>query len=56
MSNTDIQQLTKLAKSKMKIKVSESEALYSFVSAGILNKNGKFTKQYNNLNKLVINK
>ena len=53
MSNKDITKLTELAKEKLKKGVSKEEALRSFVRAGILNKEGKFTKPYENLARVV---
>jgi hypothetical protein len=54
MDDKDLKQLTDLAKSKIKTGISKESALKSFISAGILNKKGEFTKPYKNLEYLIV--
>ncbi len=49
MSEKVIQNLIELAKPKLGEKVSREQPLASFVAAGILDKNGEFTKPYEHL-------
>lgn len=56
MSNKDIKKLTELAREQLKKGVTREEALNSFVRAGILNKDGQFTKQYENLGRIIKNR
>lgn len=49
MTQEEINALTQLAKDGLKKVSSKEEALEIFVKAGILDKNGKFTKPYKNL-------
>ncbi|MBC8053433.1 MAG: hypothetical protein H7Y13_10250 [Sphingobacteriaceae bacterium] len=56
MSNKDIKKLTDLAKEKLGKQITRDEALRSFVSAGIMNSRGQFTKPYQNLGRVVKNK
>jgi len=49
MSEKDLQKLQDLANDKLEKGVTKAEALRSLINAGILNKKGKFTKQYQTL-------
>jgi hypothetical protein len=49
MSEKEIKHLTDLAKKRLKNNVSKKEVLHTFVMAGILNNDGKFTENYPNL-------
>ncbi len=49
MSNKDIKRLKDLAKKRLKEGVTKERALQTFVSAGILNEQGQFTKAYSTL-------
>jgi hypothetical protein len=49
MSEKEIKRLTDLAKTRLKKQVSKKEALYTFVMAGILDKEGQFTENYPHL-------
>lgn len=53
MSDKDIKNLSDLAKRKLKEGVTKEEALRSFMEAGILDRNGHFTKPYSILEKVV---
>jgi len=53
MSDQEIKQLTNLAAS-LKKGISRDSALATLISAGILDKNGDFTKPYNNLKTVVV--
>ena len=53
MSDKEIKQLTNLAVN-LKKEISRESALATFVSAGILDKKGDFTKPYSNLKTVVI--
>ena len=53
MSDKEIKQLTDLAAS-LKKEVSKESALATFVSAGILNKDGNFTAPYQGLKTIVL--
>jgi len=53
MNEKEIKQLIDLAKS-LKNNISKEIAMTSFVSAGILNDKGDFTKPYEELNKVVL--
>lgn len=53
MSNKEIKQLIDLAK-ELKKNVTKEIALDSFVSAGIMNKKGEFTKPYKSLNEVFV--
>ena len=46
MSEKEIQQLIDLARQRIKRGVSREEALYTFVMAGILDKDGRFTDNF----------
>lgn len=49
MSNKDMQRLIDLAKNTLKKGVTKEEAMDRLVSAGILDKDGNYTKHYPNL-------
>ena len=49
MSERDIQLLIELAESKIQSGVSKSEALETFVGAGIMNENAEYTEPYKGL-------
>ncbi len=49
MSDKDVKRLINLVKDELKRETTKEEALQSLVSAGILNKKGKYTKNYPNL-------
>jgi hypothetical protein len=53
MSDKEIKQLTNLAVN-LKKEISRESALATFVSAGILDKKGDFTKPYSNLKTVVV--
>ena len=53
MGDKEIKQLTNLAVN-LKKKISKESALATFISAGILNKKGDFTKPYNDLKTVVV--
>jgi hypothetical protein len=53
MSDKDIKRLIDLAKGELKKETTKEEALESLVRAGILDKNGKYTKHYPNLARLA---
>jgi hypothetical protein len=53
MSDKDIKRLIDLAKKKLNEKRTKKEALDSLISAGILTKNGNYTKPYRSLSRLV---
>ncbi|WP_165503690.1 hypothetical protein [Pedobacter hiemivivus] len=53
MSDKDIKRLIDLAKDGLKKETTKEEALQSLVRAGILDKNGKYTKHYPNLARLA---
>jgi hypothetical protein len=53
MSDKEIKRLTDLAKKKLKEKVSNKEALETFIRAGILDAKGHFTKSYSALASVV---
>jgi hypothetical protein len=53
MSEKDIKKLTDLAKKKLNETRTKKEALDSLISAGILTKNGNYTKPYKSLTRLV---
>lgn len=54
MSDKDIKRLQELAEEKLKKGITKEEALHSLQDAGILNKNGDFTRPYQNLARIVI--
>jgi hypothetical protein len=49
MSDKDIKKLIELAKQSLEQNLTKSQALASLVSAGILNKDGNYTKHYKHL-------
>jgi len=53
MSDQDIKRLSDLATRKRKAGVTREQALKSFISAGIMNEKGEYTKPYAILNTLV---
>jgi hypothetical protein len=53
MSERDIKKLIDLAKKKLNETRTKKEALDSLISAGILTKNGNYTKPYRSLSRLV---
>jgi len=53
MNDKDFQKLMDLADKELKKKVTKEEALRSFVSAGILDTEGNFTKPYEHLTTLI---
>jgi hypothetical protein len=46
MSDQDLKRLSDLAKNKRKAGVTREQALKSFISIGIMNEKGEFTKPY----------
>ena len=56
MSEKDYQILMELAEKKLQKGYTKEEALYALYFAGILDENGNFTKPYQNLASVVINK
>lgn len=56
MSQKEINNLIELAQEKIKNGVSKEEALDTFISAGILDKNAQFTKEYENLETIIAKK
>ncbi len=53
MSNKEIKLLTELAKKLKAEKLTNEKVISSFVSAGILTKQGNFTKPYNKLKSVI---
>ena len=53
MSEKDLNELMNLAKQKLKTGVTKEEALRSFVSAGILDNEGHYTKTYKDLEVVI---
>ena len=53
MSQKEINQLTELAQEELKKDVSREEALDTFVQAGILDPNAKFTSPYEHLESYI---
>jgi hypothetical protein len=53
MSDQDLKRLSDLAKNKRKAGITREQALKSFISAGIMNEKGEYTKPYAILETLV---
>ena len=53
MSDQDLKRLSVLAKEQLKAGRTKEQALQSFVSAGIMNEKGEYTKPYAILQTLV---
>jgi hypothetical protein len=53
MSDRELKKISELARQKIKSDISKTDALESFVYAGILKKNGEFTKPYKNLGSVI---
>ena len=53
MSDKEIKLLTNLAKRLKDVKLSNEKVMSTFISAGILNKQGDYTKHYEKLKNIV---
>jgi hypothetical protein len=53
MSDKELKKLADLAKEKLKSGITREQALESFVSAGIMNEKGEFTKPYTILESVI---
>lgn len=53
MNDKDLDLLTQLAEDKLKMGISREDALNSFVTAGIMDENGQYTKPYRELENLA---